>query len=83
MEKRVGISETHYYQVFAGNGEHKGRDCCTEDANEYGNGEIAVSTIDQGFGTTSSLQSFQSEKAHQVLRHGTTSHQTIPQGTWV
>ncbi|XP_061940151.1 uncharacterized protein LOC108004049 isoform X5 [Apis cerana] len=70
-------------QVFAGNGEHKGRDCCTEDPNEYGNGEIAVSTIDQGFGTTSSLQSFQSEKTHQVFRHGTTAHQTIPQGTWV
>ncbi|XP_050591659.1 la-related protein Larp4B-like isoform X4 [Bombus affinis] len=70
-------------QVFAGNGEHKGRDCCTQDSNEHGNGEVAVSTADQGFRAAGSFQPFEGEKAHQVLRHRTTAHQTIPQGTWV
>lgn len=77
------IFETHHYQVFAGNGEHKGRDRCTQDSNEHGNGEVAVSTADQGFRAAGSFQPFEGEKAHQVLRHRTTAHQTIPQGTWV
>ncbi|XP_076755121.1 uncharacterized protein LOC143425921 isoform X2 [Xylocopa sonorina] len=70
-------------QVFAGNGEHKGRDCCTEDTNEHGNGEVSVPAIDQGLRAASPFQSFEGEKAHQVLRHRTAPHPTIPQGTWV
>lgn len=59
------------------------RDCGTQDANEHGDGEIAVAASDQRFGTTSPLQSFEGKEVDQVFRHGAASHQIIPEGTWV
>lgn len=59
------------------------RDCGTQDANEHGDGEVTVAALDQGFGTAGSLQPVEGKEVDQVLRHGTTTHQTIPEGTWV
>ncbi|XP_072763401.1 uncharacterized protein [Anoplolepis gracilipes] len=70
-------------QVFAGNGEHKVRDCDSQNANEHGDGQVTIATPDQGFGTTSAFQSVESEEADQVLRGGASSYQIVSEGTWV
>lgn len=83
MRNKLECPRFYYYQVFAGNGEHKVRDCDPQNANEHGDGEVAVAATDQGFGTAGPFESFESKEIDQVLRHGATSHQTIPEGTWV
>lgn len=83
VRNELKFPRLYYYQVFAGNGEHKMRDCDPQNANEHGDGQVTVATSDQGFRTTSALQSFEGEEADQVLRHGATSHQIISEGTWV
>jgi len=59
------------------------RDRGPQNANEYGNGEVAVAAPDQGLGVTGAFQSFESEKTDQVFRHGASPHQALPKGTWV
>jgi len=59
------------------------RDRSSQNANEHGNGEIAVTAPNQGFGTAGTFESLESEETDQVFRHGTPPHQTVPAGTWV
>lgn len=59
------------------------RDRSPQNANEHGDGEVAVAATDQGFGTAGTFEPFEGEETDQVLRHGATSHQTVPEGTWV
>lgn len=59
------------------------RDRSPPNANEHGDGEVTIAAADQGFGTAGAFEPFESKETDQVLRHGTTSHQTVPEGTWV
>lgn len=59
------------------------RDRSPQNANEHGDGEVAVAATDQGFGTAGALESFEGKETDQVLRHGATSHPVVPEGTWV
>lgn len=59
------------------------RDRGPQNANEHGDGEVAVTAPDQGFGAASAFEPLESEETDQVLRHGATSHQAVPERTWV
>lgn len=83
VRNELEFPRLYYYQVFAGNGEHKMRDCDSQNANEHGDGQVTFATSDQGFGTAGTFQSFEGEETDQVLRHGASSYQIISEGTWV
>lgn len=59
------------------------RDRSSQNSNEHGDGEIAVAAPNQGFRTASTFESLEGEETDQVFRHGTSPHQTVPEGTWV